>query len=403
MNFLLVGHGGFSNRGCEAIVRTTAALLRQQFPGCEMVLSSFTPEADRRSPAAQGLRVIPAKFRRFSGAWMLRQVGKALRADWTWKCQLAPILRAVEQADAVLSVGGDNFTADYSRLPSYYLAANRLALESGKPVIVWGASIGPFPEADVRQVILSELAKADLITVRETLTRDYLAEHGVKENVRLVADPAFLLEPAPLAVDSFWPRRESVLGLNLSPILGRYRSDGGGQPLLDAAAALICCAVEANLGVLLIPHVTGEPDRDDRAVLQSLLSIVDRPDCVSLVPAGLSAAETKYIISRCRIFVGARTHSTIAALSSAVPTISIAYSQKALGINRDIFGHQRFVVDVRDLNERTLSAAFTELLSQENEVRAQLQKALPGIREQSQAGVRYLAEVVARKGGAPGG
>ena len=44
----------------------------------------------------------------------------------------------------------------------------------------------------------------------------------------------------------------------------------------------------------------------------------------------------KNIISNCHYFMGARTHSTIAALSSYVPTISIAYSIKAFGINEEI-------------------------------------------------------------------
>ena len=45
--------------------------------------------------------------------------------------------------------------------------------------------------------------------------------------------------------------------------------------------------------------------------------------------------ELKGYISRCRFFIGARTHATIAAYSSQVPTLVVGYSVKAKGIAKD--------------------------------------------------------------------
>jgi hypothetical protein len=42
-SLLLVGHGGFSDRGCEAIVRTTCSLLRGRFPRTAVQPVSFRP------------------------------------------------------------------------------------------------------------------------------------------------------------------------------------------------------------------------------------------------------------------------------------------------------------------------------------------------------------------------
>ena len=47
------------------------------------------------------------------------------------------------------------------------------------------------------------------------------------------------------------------------------------------------------------------------------------------------------IISKCRFFVVARTHATIAAYSTGVPTIVISYSVKSRGIARDLFGDEK--------------------------------------------------------------
>ena len=45
-NILLIGHGGFYNRGCEAIVRGTVAILRQFLPDAHITLISGTPDMD---------------------------------------------------------------------------------------------------------------------------------------------------------------------------------------------------------------------------------------------------------------------------------------------------------------------------------------------------------------------
>ncbi|MFR4670990.1 MAG: hypothetical protein ACLT69_14285 [Intestinibacter bartlettii] len=55
----------------------------------------------------------------------------------------------------------------------------------------------------------------------------------------------------------------------------------------------------------------------------------------------------KGYISRCRLY-RARTHATIAAYSTCVPTLVIGYSVKAKGIAKDIFGtYENYVLPVQ--------------------------------------------------------
>ena len=64
------------------------------------------------------------------------------------------------------------------------------------------------------------------------------------------------------------------------------------------------------------------------------------------------AHELKGYISKCSFFVGARTHSTIAAYSSGVPTLVIGYSVKSRGIATDLFGsYENYVLPVQELKE----------------------------------------------------
>src|SRR3546814_7153574 len=66
---------------------------------------------------------------------------------------------------------------------------------------------------------------------------------------------------------------------------------------------------------------------------------------VTIMPSTFNASQIKGVIANLRFFIGARTHATIAGMSSTVPTISISYSIKARGINRDLFGDLPVVLD----------------------------------------------------------
>jgi polysaccharide pyruvyl transferase WcaK-like protein len=61
-----------------------------------------------------------------------------------------------------------------------------------------------------------------------------------------------------------------------------------------------------------------------------------------------SASEYKYAISQCAFFICTRTHASIAAYSTNVPTLVLGYSNKAIGIARDM-GLEKFVLDISQL------------------------------------------------------
>ena len=84
--------------------------------------------------------------------------------------------------------------------------------------------------------------------------------------------------------------------------------------------------------------------------------------------------ELKGIISRCRFFIGARTHATIAAYSTGVPTLVVGYSVKARGIARDLFGTEEgYVLPAHSLeNENELLSAFRSLIRKEDSIRQTL-------------------------------
>ena len=120
------------------------------------------------------------------------------------------------------------------------------------------------------------------------------------------------------------------------------------------------------------------PGNDDYAFLEEVMQIAMQKKLeqrVRLVDArSWSSRHLKFLISRLRAFIGARTHATIAGMSRSVPTISIGYSVKARGINLDVFGTDKWVIDHKTLTGDKLAALLQEMLTKEDAVRAQLQE-----------------------------
>jgi len=259
-------------------------------------------------------------------------------------------------ARAAMQLGGDNYSLDYGQ-PWNYIAIDRFLQKRGVPVFLWGASIGPFEkDPEFATTMYAHLKTLNGIFVRETATQAYLAKHGVSENVHLVADPAFVMMKVAPAQDVQALVSDQTIGINISPLVARFAGASGIDEWREKAAQMIIgCGRKTGRPILLIPHVASpKPDEDDYSFMQSVKQKVgDRAGvAVDIVPA-LRAAELKWVIGNCAAFAGARTHSTIAALSSRVPTLSLSYSVKAVGINQDIFGHQGFVIRLRQYSLRS--------------------------------------------------
>lgn len=112
---------------------------------------------------------------------------------------------------------------------------------------------------------------------------------------------------------------------------------------------------------------------DDRIPLRELYRKYQHTGRVVMVEDH-NCMELKGIISQCSFFVGARTHATIAAYSTGVPTLVVGYSVKARGIARDLFGTEDgYVLPVQNLKEENeLLTAFKCIMDHESDIRRML-------------------------------
>jgi len=400
--FVIIGHAGFYNRGCEAIIRCTVQMLRERFGRVKVSIYSVDSEHDRDAWRDPDIEFLPARMRRFTLPWLLSQTCRVPFLRQHGLISPLPSRGILNQADCVLSVGGDNYTLDYG-IPNGLIASGEKVLRARKPLVIWGASIGPFDKKPgLLRHIRKHLQSVTLITARETTTIKYLYQIGVRSNVSWVADPAFILPTLPVDTRYFWPKHDcnGVMGICISPLLAKYLVNDNIKWLIKETAAFVERVIENyDISILLVPHVIGRSkvlDNNDFIFLSRVKKLLVKrcQDRIGLMPGYLNASETKFVISHCRFFVGSRMHSTIASMSSLVPTISISYSMKAIGINRDIFGHEKYVVDSRKLNTQALLNGVNKLIQDETIIRNILARRIPEMQALARSGVEKLAKLL---------
>lgn len=402
--FLLAGNGPYSNRGCEAIVRGSVELLSERFSGASYILSSFGLSRFDDACGEKDSRIIHnphrdcLSLRKYSPEWWMWRCAYGRSKEYLLRRRFGAQLRSALRSDAALMLGGDNYTLDYE-VPTVYVELNRALLSTGIPVVLWGASVGPFTtHPEFEDLMREHLRQITLIMARESETVAYLRSIGVEDNVRAVADPAFVMTPSepslPDDLAEFVERRP--LGLNLSALAGNYGSARGTR-WTDTARSCVQALLDSGLGpVLLVPHVTIDAaDGNDHAFLVSATEGI-QDDRLRILPPVLNAQEYKWAISKTRAFAGTRMHSTVAALSTCVPTLSLGYSMKSRGINKDVFGHTEWLLPVEQIGPDVLLSKFRALIERQEEVRCQLAQVIPGVQERARAAADYLAPLVGR-------
>ena len=379
---VLYMHAGSDNHGSEAI----AGCLCRMLPRPAVLITSRKAEDDRYSLPGLCAEIIEERHVEASlPVHAFYYIRKHFLHDpesymrYRYRAVCGKRLHALN-----ISIGGDNYC--YENMLERLIMSNRMFHRQGAKTLLYGCSIEP--ELIKRPDIAEDLRLYDAVVARESITWEALRQVLPPERLFLYPDPAFLLETEYLPLPAGWKENKTV-GLNISPMIVENEKKAG--VVMENYAALLSHILEqTDFSVALIPHVVWKGG-DDRKPLRSLYERFAGTGRVVLVEDA-SAAELKGFIARCRFFVGARTHATIAAYSSCVPTLAAGYSVKARGIAKDLFGSdEHYVITVQQMEKREeLVRAFEWLLERETSVRDRLQQVMPEYRERAKKGADVI-------------
>lgn len=252
--------------------------------------------------------------------------------------------RALRECDMVIDIGGgDSFADIYGprRLTQMFLMKYLTHL-ARKPLVLAPQTFGPFRHRLSTFLARQSIRLSAITTTRDSLSTACLREMGIRGDIIEASDVALRLPYDPPAKR---PEGGPVrIGINVSGLLmgGGYTRDNMfglkmDYPKLMRDILQGFADHPDECEIHLVPHVISwtRSTTEDKYCEDDYSASVKLSEAfpfVKVAPAFTSPPEAKSYIAGMDFFMGARMHACIAAFSSGVPVVPMAYSRKFAGL-----------------------------------------------------------------------
>ena len=373
MTIGLYGIYGTYNFGCEAIVRGAVNFIRENFGECNIIYFSYSYEFDRKALGDLDIKIVPVENKR---TFIVRAINKSLSIMHCEKRLFTiPFKKIIDQIDVIFSIGGDIYTIPaYLRKREKYPYYNHLvnfcdeAISRGKKVVVYGASVGPFGKyKKAVDYYEKNLRKYEKILCREQDSVDYLKSLGLN-NMTFFPDPAFTVRLAQTE-----EVEKQYIGVNLSPLSLNETNGSYGEKEVKSMALLMDRLIdETGEKLLFVSHVVSKnPNDNDYLFLRKVCNEMENKEKVSFADYSGGFLGIKKQLRECKIVISARMHCAINAVCENIPTLFLSYSQKSIGMCKYVYGNDKWVIKLGDINTDLISKT-KELLNDRENINRQL-------------------------------
>lgn len=274
-------------------------------------------------------------------------------------------ISVLKKASMYFDIGqGDSFADIYGKNRFKWIdQIHCTARLMGKPYVLLPQTIGPFKSEIIKKMADKSIRKAAFVMTRDSLSYEYVKKNIPEQRcVREYIDVAFFL---PFKKREFEKTKIHV-GVNISALLWYGGYSNNNQFALkcnyrNSIRNIISYFLSLDSVILhLVPHVVGQERsvENDYAVSFDLFKEFDSEKLV-LSPFFMSPIDAKDYISGLDFFIGARMHSTIAAFSSGIPVIPMAYSRKFNGLFKETLQYD-YIVDMKEKGDTELFNTIKE-------------------------------------------
>lgn len=351
MRIGLYGILGVYNFGCEAIVRGACQLIRRLYPEAQIVYFTYSYDYDKKALQDLNLEIRPIELKATFWDKVQHKIKVKLNSE---RCGFYfDFDSVIGSVDMIFSIGGDIYTIPkFLRAQNAYPYYNSLvefcdrAIDAGKDVVVYGASVGPF--GNYKKAIdyyKKNLSRYKMIICREEESVNYLNSLGLR-NTCFFPDPAFQVK----AVDRT-PLQPKYIGINLSPLsLKEIYGKHSEETYVNYAKMIDSVFESTHKDILLIPHVISKDEMDDDESFLHKLKILTKPETQQHIhfadwKGGFLGLKPQ--LKECYLVISARMHCAINAIDENIPAIFLAYSQKSIGMCKYIYGNCDYLIDLK--------------------------------------------------------
>lgn len=352
VKILITIHSLLYNRGSEAVLRSIVMICRYWKPDSFITVSTGE-EGEILKDILDVDCIIP-------------------RYDATG--EISYLLSAAREADIVLVTGADNFDGPNGNRRLTEINT-RLFSETRGKTIIYDCSLN---QTNFIESTYNDLKRFSYITARESLTYNLFINKFGKDRVGLYPDPAFIMPMEKCNLPAGFEQGK-MIGINISNLILSGKYGASEEKILLSYFNLINYILEqTDYKIILVQHIVN--NGFDLEALGKIYKLYENEKRVILMKTELlNTMQIKYLISKLNFLVTARTHASIAAYSTCVPTLVVSYSVKSVGIAKDLFeDSESYILPLCEMKDGTeLQKKFEFILKNEDVIREHLQEVIP--------------------------
>jgi colanic acid/amylovoran biosynthesis protein len=385
LKILLTG-AGFQNKGSAAMVISVQKAIREMLPCAEFVLASNSPKFDAKRAKQYRLKIFNYTF--------------------TVKRNLKPVINLLSElrnTDVVVDLSGFVFSDKIKKTGILIRALTILICKiARKPFILYSQSLGPFNRRFTRIACKICLQRAKFICVRGEVSKKYLNDLGMKNNIRIYADSAFLLEPASqkrldeiLQLEKIPKTKRKRIGIAVNGrIYERTLGLGTDNHYVELIAKLSDFLIEnMDAEIVFIPYEIKAKGYDDRSIAKMIYKKIKAKTRVHLINNEYDPHELKALKQTLELFIGSRFHSIIASTSMAVPTIAIGWGPKYFEIMQTL-GQEEYVVNHNNTSLSHLINLVNRVWDRKLVIKEELHNKMKSIKKSAIENAKLVTEVI---------
>jgi len=287
----------------------------------------------------------------------------------------AEIFSAIRFSDVVIS-GGGGLLQDVTSSKSlyYYLLIIKWGIILGKKTVVFAQGVGPIDKCFNRFFVKSILGKVDLITVRDSFSRELLSKIGIKKEVFVTGDLALLFDD----------KKETKVIENEDYIILSLAGSRG-MPSIEKLVEIAHRIREvSSRKIYILPLFAAK----DMAICREVADKASLKVLTELTPEEMS-----YIISKAEFLIGVRYHSILMSAMNFVPFISLSYDPKVNTLTQEL-GMTSF--SYKDLTIEDFTNAFKYCFTERSKLKDKLKSRIPVMKENAKGNFEILFNFLSR-------
>jgi colanic acid/amylovoran biosynthesis protein len=393
---IVIVNAHWSNRGDEAAHRALWEELQRRYPGCRITVMFKDRKPVTWFPEMQNTEHFSCQFKAASWDIWLTALTRGLFGR---NPLLKKAVRTLRNADLIIYPPGGSVINDrffWSKQMEYlvpFICARLYRI----PLFVAAPSIGPFEKP--RRIRKWLLKTPKVLCVREAISKAYLETIGIRDNVHVTMDLAFMnvidaeanqkkLETDYPEIVRFLGKHEKTVGMTISDFKWHVKHGKNPEMLQRIEASfrkMIEWLTAQGYGVLLIPQLFG--NQNDADYLKTFVN-GEHTQVMSEEP---DTYLQQHVISKLYAVVGMRYHCNIFAAKMGTPFIAVAYEEKMSGF-LELAGLAEYSLALENVTFEKLSQKFLTLEDNHQALRSHFADRVKVWRQNARKTVELLSE-----------